>query len=72
VMDEGRRYIERIDALVREIREGEPSLSSEALSRRALEQLGIPVPRVLFMVEAAFRGHLARPLGGGASGRRSP
>ncbi len=68
VMAEGRRYIERIDALVRRIRGEEPSLSPEALSRRALEELGIRVSRVLFMVEAVFRGHLARPLLAG--GRR--
>jgi glyoxylase-like metal-dependent hydrolase (beta-lactamase superfamily II) len=71
VMDEGRRYVERIDTLVRQIREEEPSLSSEALSHRALERLGIPVPRVLFMVEAAFRGHLARSAGEGVSGPRA-
>lgn len=63
VMDEGCRYIERIDALVREIHGREPSVSPKALSHRALERLGIPVPRVLFMVEAAFRGHLDRIAG---------
>jgi hydroxyacylglutathione hydrolase len=70
-MDEGCRYVERIDALVRRIHGEEPSLSSEALSRRALERLGIPVPKVLFMVEAAFRGHLERPVGGGLPGSGS-
>jgi len=58
VMDEGCGYIEKIDGIVQEIHGKEPLLSPEALSRRALERLGIKVPRVLFMVEATFRGHL--------------
>jgi hydroxyacylglutathione hydrolase len=58
IMDEGCRYIGRIDALVREINEREPHLSGEELSRRALERLGITVPRVLAMVEASFKSHL--------------
>jgi glyoxylase-like metal-dependent hydrolase (beta-lactamase superfamily II) len=60
-LEEGRRYIERIGALVREIRESEPRLSGQELSLRALERLGIAVPRVLFMVEASFTSHLRRP-----------
>jgi hydroxyacylglutathione hydrolase len=57
-MAEGRRYIERIGSLVREIHAEEPHLSGEALSMKVLERLGITVPRVLFMVEAAITGHL--------------
>lgn len=56
-MDEGGRYIGRIDALVREIHEEEPHISGAALSLRALERLGIKVPKVLFMVEASFNSH---------------
>jgi glyoxylase-like metal-dependent hydrolase (beta-lactamase superfamily II) len=59
-MDEGCRYIGRIGALVREIDSREPHLSGEALSLRALERLGITVPKVLFMVEASFKSHLPR------------
>ena len=58
IMDEGCRYIGRIDALVQEIHAQEPLLSGEALSMRALERLGIAIPRVLFMVEASFKSHL--------------
>ncbi len=57
-MDEGRRYIGRVDALVREIDAQESSLSGEELSRRALERLGIKMPSILPMVEASFRSHL--------------
>lgn len=60
VMAEGCAYITKIDAIVDQIHRKEPNLSSEALSLRALERLGIKVPRVLFMVEATFRGHLDR------------
>ena len=58
IMDEGCRYIGQIDALVQEIHAQEPHLSGEALSRRALERLGITIPRVLFMVEVSFKSHL--------------
>jgi glyoxylase-like metal-dependent hydrolase (beta-lactamase superfamily II) len=58
IMDEGCRYIGRIDTLVREIHAQEPHLSGEDLSRQALERLGITAPRVLFMVEASFMSHL--------------
>jgi hydroxyacylglutathione hydrolase len=57
-MDEGTRYIGRVDALVREINAQEPNLSGEALSRRALERLGIKMPSILPMVEASFKSHL--------------
>jgi hypothetical protein len=57
-MDDGCRYIGQIDALVRELDAQEPHLSGEELSRRALERLGITIPRVLPMVEASFRSHL--------------
>ncbi len=57
-MDEGSRYIGRVDALVREIDAQEPNLSGEELSRRALERLGIKMPSILPMVEASFKSHL--------------
>ncbi|MHB9097452.1 MAG: MBL fold metallo-hydrolase [Syntrophales bacterium] len=68
IMEEGCRYIGRIDALVREIHESDPHLSGQALSLRALERLGIAVPRVLFMVEASFTSHLQRPGGSEPAG----
>ncbi len=57
-LDEGGRYIGRIDALIREINAKDPHLSGEELSRRALERLGITMPRILPMIEASFRSHL--------------
>ena len=63
VMDEGCAYIRRIDAIVEEIHRKGPLLSPEALSLLALERLGIKVPKVLFMIEATFRGHLDRLAG---------
>ena len=57
-MAEGRRYIERVGGLVREIHAKEPQLSGEALSLKVLERLGITLPRVLFMVEASITSHL--------------
>lgn len=63
IMEAGRRYIVQTGALVREIHEKEPLLSDEALSRKALERLGITLPRVLFMVEASIKSHLSRPAG---------
>jgi hydroxyacylglutathione hydrolase len=57
-LDEGGRYIGKIDALVREIDAHEPNLSGEELSRRALERLGIAMPRILPMIEASFKSHL--------------
>jgi hydroxyacylglutathione hydrolase len=58
IMGEGRRYIERTGALVREIHEKEPLLTDEELGLKVLERLGIALPRVLFMVEAAIKSHL--------------
>lgn len=66
-MDEGRRYIERIDAIVRQIHAAEPGLACGEMSRKALERLGIRVPKVLFMVEASFRGHWEKIAGAGNS-----
>ncbi|MCE5282892.1 MAG: hypothetical protein LLG93_12390, partial [Deltaproteobacteria bacterium] len=66
-MDEGRRYIERIDDIVRRIHAAEPGLACGEMSRKALERLGIRVPKVLFMVEASFRGHWERIAGTGNS-----
>ncbi len=57
-MAEGRRYIEQVGSLVREIHAKEPDLSGEALSLKVLERVGITVPRVLFMVEASITSHL--------------
>ncbi len=54
-----------IDALVREIRAAEPGLACGEMSRKALVRLGIRVPKVLFMVEASFRGHWERIAGTG-------
>jgi hydroxyacylglutathione hydrolase len=56
-LDEGGRYIGKIDALVREIDAQEPRLSGEELSRRALDRLGIAMPRILPMIEASFASH---------------
>lgn len=60
VMDEGRRYIERIDALVREIHLKEPALSARELSPLVLQRMGFNLPKVFFMVEASFKGHYDR------------
>ena len=57
-MAEGRRYIEQVGSLVREIHAKEPDLSGEGLSLKVLERLGITVPRVLFMVETSITSHL--------------
>ena len=57
-MAEGRRYIEQVGGMVREIHAKDPHLSGEALSLKVLERLGITVPRVLFMVEASITSHL--------------
>ena len=63
VMDEGYGYIMKIDAIVEDIHRKEPFLPLQALSLLALERLGIKVPKVLFMVEATFKGHLDRLTG---------
>ncbi|MEW6333939.1 MAG: MBL fold metallo-hydrolase [Thermodesulfobacteriota bacterium] len=68
IMEKGRRTIERTGAVVREIHDREPHLSGAALSRKVLEQLGIRLPRVLFMVEAAIHSHLPRRAESGPSG----
>jgi hydroxyacylglutathione hydrolase len=60
VMDEGYKYIRKIDAIVADLHREKPLLSSEALSSLALERLGLKVPKVLFMIEATFKGHLDR------------
>lgn len=60
VMDEGYKYIMKIDAIVADIHRRKPLLSLEGLSSLALEQLGIKVPKVLFMVAATFKGHWDR------------
>jgi hypothetical protein len=53
----------KIDAIVEDIHRKEPLLSLQALSSLALERLGIKVPKVLFMVEVTFKGHLDRLTG---------
>jgi hydroxyacylglutathione hydrolase len=60
VMDEGYGYIMKIDAIVEDIHRKEPLLPLQELSSLALERLRIKVPKVLFMVEATFKGHLDR------------
>ena len=57
-MEESGRYIDQIDALVREIDAAEPQLAGEELSLRALERLGIKMHRILPMVEASIKSHL--------------
>lgn len=57
VMAAGSGYIEKIDALVREIQGTEPDISLETLSRRVLAALGINLPMIFFMVQNTFKGH---------------
>jgi glyoxylase-like metal-dependent hydrolase (beta-lactamase superfamily II) len=57
-MEEGIRYIERIDKIVGELSRTMPSeTSSEEFSLRALEKLGIKVPRVPLIVRTSFESH---------------
>jgi len=57
-MEEGMRYIERINEIVGELsRTMPPETSGEELSLRALERLGIKTNKVLPMVRTSFESH---------------
>jgi hypothetical protein len=57
-MEEAIRYIERIDEIVEKLsRTMPPETSSEELSLRALERLGIKVPKVPLIVRTSFESH---------------
>lgn len=57
-MDEGLRYIEKIDKIVKDLgKTMGPEASGEELSIRALEQLGIKTGKVLQMVRTSFESH---------------
>jgi flavorubredoxin len=57
-MDEGIRYIEKIDAIVTDLsRTMPPESTGEALSLRALEHLGIKTNKVLHIVRTSFESH---------------
>jgi glyoxylase-like metal-dependent hydrolase (beta-lactamase superfamily II) len=58
IMEEGIRYLEKIDAIVADLcRVLPPETSGEELSLRALERLGIQTDRVLPMVRTSFESH---------------
>ena len=58
VMNEGIRYIEKIDEIVIDLIKTMPSeTSAEELSLRALERLGIKTGKVLPMVRTSFESH---------------
>ena len=60
-MEEGIRYIQKIDGIVKDLsRTMPPESTGEALSLRALEQLGIKTNRVLHMVRTSFESHRKR------------
>jgi hypothetical protein len=60
-MDEGIRYIEKIDEIVKDLSGTMPSeAAGEELSLRALERLGIKTNRVLPMVRTSFESHRKR------------
>jgi glyoxylase-like metal-dependent hydrolase (beta-lactamase superfamily II) len=60
-MDEGIRYIEKIDEIVADLsRTMPPETTGEELSLRALERLGIKTSRVLPMVRTSFESHLKK------------
>jgi hydroxyacylglutathione hydrolase len=60
VMEEGIRYIERIDEIMVDLENTMSSASLEELSLRALERLGIKSARVLPMVMTSFGSHLRK------------
>jgi len=60
-MEEGIRYIERIDKIVADLEKEMPATtSSEELSLRALERLGIKANKVLHIVVTSFQAHRKR------------
>jgi len=57
-MDEGIRYIQKIDEIVTDlIKTMPPETSGEELSLRALERIGIKTSKVLHMVRTSFESH---------------
>jgi hydroxyacylglutathione hydrolase len=57
-MEEGIRYIEKIDEIVKDLsRTMPPETTGEELSIRALERLGIKTNKVLPMVRTSFESH---------------
>lgn len=57
-MDEGIRYIQKIDEIVTDLGKTMPlETSGEELSLRALERLGIKTNKVLHMVRTSFESH---------------
>jgi hydroxyacylglutathione hydrolase len=60
-LEEGIRYIKRIDQIVEELtRTMPPEISSEELSLLALERLGIKVPKVPSIVKTSFESHIRK------------
>jgi hydroxyacylglutathione hydrolase len=59
-MEEGIRYIERIDEVMGDLEKTMGSASLEELSLRALERLGIKATRVLPMVMTSLGSHLRK------------
>jgi hydroxyacylglutathione hydrolase len=58
IMEEGIRYIQKIDAIVVDLSKTmPPEASGEELSLRALERLGIKTNKVLPMVRTTFESH---------------
>jgi len=60
VMEEGIRYIERIDEIMVDLQKTMGSASLEELSLRALDRLGIQIPKVPPLVMTSFGGHLRK------------
>lgn len=59
ILDEGIRYIEKIDQIIKSLRERfQSNLSGEILSLEALKQLGIKMNPVPFIVRMSFESHL--------------
>jgi glyoxylase-like metal-dependent hydrolase (beta-lactamase superfamily II) len=57
-MEEGIRYIEKIDEIVKDLcRTMPPETTGDELSLRALERLGIKMNKVLHMVRTSFESH---------------
>jgi glyoxylase-like metal-dependent hydrolase (beta-lactamase superfamily II) len=57
-MDEGIRYIEKIDKIVKDLcKSMPPEASGEELSIQALERIGIKTNKVLRMVRTSFESH---------------
>jgi hydroxyacylglutathione hydrolase len=59
-MEEGIRYIQKIDEIVNDLQKTMGPVSLEALSLRALERLGIKAQKVPPMVLTSFEGHLKK------------